>query len=286
MKHFHPIFKKSIFSLTVVCLSSYSFSSMAEIREAKSMTDILSSLDHNTALVFDLDNTVMEPVQTLGSDQFFGFLLKKAQNQGLEKSRALACALKNATLVQPVSQVRPVEKLTPYLISYLQNQGIPMVGLTARPLDWKENTLKQLDSVAVDFTRTPFFPSDTPVGPTHAGLYYHGVIFMDKEGDKGEYLVSFLKQAGSNVTNVIFVDDKIGNVQSIENALNKTNLNHVSFRYGAADPEVQSFRADIAGLEWNYFLQSGNFLNDTSAEEIINQGGGIGDWSLDCAGVN
>lgn len=276
--------KKSSFilSLAATGISLQFLPALAKIREVNSMMEIMPSIDQNSVLVFDLDNTIMEPVQTLGSDQFFGLLLQKALNQGLDKKNAVGCALKYATFVQPVTKVRTVEPVTLPLIFNLQNHGIHMMGLTARPIEWRQNTIEQLGSVHVDFTKTPLAAGNIPAGPKFAGIYYNGVLFMDKEGDKGQYLIEFLKQVGSDAKTVIFVDDKLNNVQSVEKALNTTDLQHISFRYGAADSEVKAFNSDLAGFEWQYFLHFGEFLTDQRAKDLM-PAGGIGDWNLDCA---
>jgi len=39
------------------------------IKEAKTMNEALSSVDNDTVLIFDLDNTIIETIQALGSDQ-------------------------------------------------------------------------------------------------------------------------------------------------------------------------------------------------------------------------
>jgi hypothetical protein len=243
--------------------------SFAEIREAQSMIDALASVDSDTVVVFDLDNTVIEPVQTLGSDQFFGYLVEQGKQTGLTGSQAVAQALAEATPIQPKSKVRTVEALTPRLIRNLQRKGIPTLGLTARPIGWAEGTIEQLSSVHVDFTPTALIDHDAPVGPNLAGRYLHGVIFMADGGDKGQYLVEFLKQVGSTAHRVIFIDDKLNNVQSVERALDQTTLEHISFRYGAADPEVKAFDRGVADFEYRYFQQTGEFISDRKARQLM-----------------
>ena len=95
---------------------------------------------------------------------------------------------------------------------------------------------------------------------------------MENGGDKGKYLVEFLRQARLDVKRILFVDDKIKNVESVESSLSQTNFQHTSFRYGAADPRVKSFDTRIAGLEWSLFLTRKSVISDREAQQLLNRG--------------
>lgn len=248
------------------------YAAWAEIRETQSMQEIIPLIGKDTLVVFDIDNTVLESRQTLGSDQFFGFLVKKATEQGLAGADAIKCALKNASLVQPTSRVRPVEAPTPRLIAEIQKRKIPHFALTARPIAWASKTLQQLNSIRVDFTKSSTYSGDINFGPKSMGRYLGGVVFMSDGGDKGQYLVEFLKAIDLRPRKIVFVDDKLKNVESVEAALNGTPIKHISFRYGAADERVKNFNSDVAEVQWSYFHRYGKFIPDGAAYEILAKG--------------
>lgn len=242
----------------------------AKIQEALTMEEVKPFVNSKTIVVFDLDNTVFESVQTLGSDQFFGkYLLKAAESSNLEGKKALDWALEKATLVQPLSKVQAVEAITPAWIRDLQKKSIVTFGLTSRPKAWKEGTIQQLTSVGVNFSLSAKLSQDRPVGPNKQGELYHGVIFMGDGGAKGDYLLEFLKQNGMTGSRVVFIDDKLGNVQSVETVLNPTEIEHLSVRYGAADEKVKAFNYEVADFEWKYFLKCKIFLSDLDAKQML-----------------
>ena len=48
----------------------------AEIRETKFMQEVMSAIDSETLAIFDIDNTLIEPIGNMGSDQWFYYLIK------------------------------------------------------------------------------------------------------------------------------------------------------------------------------------------------------------------
>src|SRR5688572_16340760 len=72
----------------------------ARVVEINKMADITAHVTEQTWVVFDLDNTVMEPVQTLGSDQWFDHMVKTLGN--LDKAVEVWSRVQSETLMQPV----------------------------------------------------------------------------------------------------------------------------------------------------------------------------------------
>jgi len=255
------------FLKTVPLISLFiSLLAFAEIREIKSMAEAGPFLTQDTLVIFDLDNTVFEPVQTLGSDQFFSHLVKKAEAQGVQNQVAVNMALAQSTPIQPVTKVRAVEAFTPLLVANLQRQKISVLALTARPPQWSQGTLQQVASLGINFSRTaPQMNSAL----FHNGFYTHGVLFLPAGAEKGKVLIQFLKQAHLNPSRVLFIDDKVHNVQSVDMALTQVKIKSLSLRYGAADAKVKSFNPALADFEHQYFLRYRLFLSDEAALQMM-----------------
>jgi hypothetical protein len=260
---------KNLFLFLSLITLTYSSISTAEVREARSMRDILGSIRHRSLVVFDIDNTITEPLQTIGSDQFFGYLVEKGKARGLPEKDAVEQALQQASWIQPITRVKAVESTTPALIAHLQRNGVPVVALTARPLPWAAGTLRQLGSIQVNFLNAPH--SRTPVlgGPTQVCTFVQGVLFMSPNGNKGDCLIAYMNETRLHPENVIFVDDKAKNVTDVEAALSRAPLTHISFRYGAADARVASFDKTLADFEWTYYLRFGVILSDQDAYRLM-----------------
>src|SRR5690349_6313422 len=136
---------KKIFSIVIFILTIGAFGAQAEIREANSMQVALENVRAGDLVVFDIDNTILSPTQTLGSDQWYGYLVEKYKRGGADESSAIDLALRDWIAVQKVTRVNPVERITPQLIRSLQKRGIPLMALTARPGELKTATARQLD---------------------------------------------------------------------------------------------------------------------------------------------
>ena len=203
----------------------------AEVREITKMTDIESAVTPDTLVVFDIDNTILEPRQTLGSDQWFEATREKV---GHEK------AIELWSKVQGVTEVQPVEPSTPALIRRLRQRAVGVIALTARPEALADTTRAQLKSIGVEMPLI-LFAGETP---------------------KGEVLSRHLRSA---VGRVIFVDDKAKHTKTVEASMAQRNIPYVGFRYGAADPKVHAYDADVASVQWKYF---GRILDDEAAREL------------------
>ncbi|MFL5811955.1 MAG: DUF2608 domain-containing protein [Bdellovibrionia bacterium] len=260
---------KNLNLFLAVITFTYSSISLAEVREVRSMRDILGFINPRGFVVFDIDNTITEPVQTIGSDQFFSYLVEKGKASGLAEKDAVEQALQQASWIQPITRVKAVESITPALIAHLQRNGVPVVALTARPLKWSEGTLRQLGSIYVNFPTAPRPRFPVLGGSTPVCTYIRGVLFMSPHGNKGDCLIAYMNETRIHPERVIFIDDKVKNVTDVEAALSKTPLTHTSLRYGAADTRVASFDKTLAEFEWAYYLRFRVILSDQEAYRLM-----------------
>lgn len=249
--------------------------SFARIVEINRMSEILPEIDLRTVVVFDLDNTVIEAKQMLGSDMWYEHLSEKYTNEalaeGLDPEKAKGVAIPKAVAgwmpYQMVTEVNAVEDSTPQLIRDLQARGLTTIGLTARPFDLAESSARQLESVNVDFRKGGALPKKMKGFDNRKGIgWHHGVIFVGLGNDKGEVLRQFLKANGVAHRKVVFVDDKVKNVQAVDNAYKTSEVPCVALRYGAADPKVRAFDARVAEIQRELF---GKILSDESAMRVL-----------------
>lgn len=257
--------------------------SLGVVKETNSMTEALSGVDSGTLVIFDIDNTIIETVQTVASDQWEEYLHKKYR-QELEKTGMSPQAAEKTSKqrsfsewkqAQKLTEVKPVEPTTPDLIGRLQKKGITVMGLTARPVDMSPTTLKQLASVQVDMGRTGIHKSDVKVDDADEvdfrSQYVGGILFVGHQ-KKGPTLVKFLMdKIHYSPKRIVFIDDKKRNVDSVEQALvdlkkRIPGLEHISYRYGAADATVAAFRPDIAELQFKHIS---NLLSDPEAQALL-----------------
>jgi len=253
---------KGILSLVVLLSASFA---VAEIRQVSTMKEALFDVVTGDVVVFDIDNTILEPAQTLGSDQWFEYLVGKGKQTGLEPQKAIEAAQKDWNRVQPATQVRLVETITAKYIRTLQMRGIVVLALTARPHNIDRVTVDQLTQLNVNFHHySEFVPQD--VG------YLEGVLFANGK-NKGLVLRDFLNQLHIEPRRLIFIDDKEKNVKNMDAEFSNGPFANINYRYGAADERVKAFSADIAELQWAYFVQEGILISDKVAREMLDNSG-------------
>lgn len=217
----------------------------AELREIASIKEIQPKLEPGTLVVFDVDNTLLQPAGNLGSDQWYDYLIKAIARDDAkltpEQAEAKAGAVWSRTLaaVTPV----PVEGLEPAFVAAIQKRGLKVMALTAREPGHAEVTFKQLKAAGYDLA------ANAPYGKEYrrkdGGLYSRGV-YLAGEGDKGVFLAGFLKAAGLKPKAVVFVDDKLHHAKAVDAALAAAGIPVAAFRYGGADAKVAAFHSVTA----------------------------------------
>lgn len=248
--------------------------SQAEVIETNSYRDVLKYVTADTLVVTDLDNTVIEPVQTLGSDQWGEAMGKKLLAAGFEKTQAVEMHVSMFALVQQYTKVKTVEPDTSSIIDYLKSQNIPVLGLTARPVYIADRTLDLVKSVnlsltgldeVADIVRRDQNPNEI--------VYKSGVVFVGPMNNKGLVLKNIVDQLKkTQFKRIIFVDDKVHHAVNVDKAFENSGIEVKSLRYGAADEKVHSYNAAIADFEWSHFLNTGIILSDKEASSLMNKG--------------
>lgn len=221
-------------------------SARGEVREISTMSEIRPELTPETLLVFDIDNTLVEPAGNIGSDQWYYYLVKAIarDDKTLTADAAEAKAGEIWTKTLADVKVQAVEALTPALIREQQKRGLKIMALTARGVEDAEATFRQLRDIGVDLTATPVRKED--LATDQKGRYSRGVFFVGEGPDKGKTLVAFLRKIGLRPAKVVFADDKPHHAKNVDAALAAAGIPSVSFRYGAADAKVRAFNEVMA----------------------------------------
>jgi FMN phosphatase YigB (HAD superfamily) len=210
-----------------------------EVREIKSMSEIDAEIRPTTLLVFDIDNTLVEPVGNVGSDQWYDYLVKAYRRDGLDPDAAETKAGETWSRSLGRVKVKPVEELTPILVREEQKRGLKILALTARGPEDAAATFEQLRAIGLDLEKSAVAKGEMAFPPK--GLYRRGVFFVGDGPDKGKALLALLEKIGLRPTRVVYVDDKPRHVKSVDAAMTAVGIPCVAYRYGAADEKVRAF---------------------------------------------
>ncbi|MCK6547094.1 DUF2608 domain-containing protein [Myxococcota bacterium] len=244
-----PLPLVALVALQLACATAQRAADTGDVREIMQMADALASVGPDTLVVLDIDNTMIEPVGMLGSDQWFYHLLDRAKAEGVDEDVALTRVMDLWNAVQLDLEVKSVEATTPALLGALAERGVVMMALTARTHASAPATVRQLASAGLDLGPRP---KGWPTATTLEGLdvVIEGpVVYVGEKSSKGEVLVAFLRKANLTSKRIVFVDDKPKHAASVGRALAAAGIAHTSYRYGAADARVAAFDPDAAAAE-------------------------------------
>src|SRR5262245_122590 len=121
--------KISFFLLALACIATQSW---ARIVETKNVSAILSEIDEDTLVFFDIDLTTLTPRTTLGSGAWWNHFKSKMHSSNLPKEHLKLLA--SPILHQMLRKV-PHETVEPEVVSLirsLQERGITVWALTGR----------------------------------------------------------------------------------------------------------------------------------------------------------
>ncbi len=248
---------KHLFLSLLWATSTFTISAQAEIRETTSMAEAVIDAQVGDVVVFDIDNTIAEPAQTLGTDQWYEYLVHKNKASGKTEDQAIDEALRDWVRVQKVTSLRPVEEITPTLIQDLLAKKITVLGLTARPTALKESTTRQLQAIGVSLETNGYSYNDQKDIE-----FYSGVLFVGPKNNKGLVLADFFATQNISPRRLIFVDDKVKHVNNMDAVFAQKGQDNINFRYGAADARVKAFDSKIADYQWDLFVKTGELISD------------------------
>jgi hypothetical protein len=95
------------------------------------------------------------------------------------------------------------------------------------------------------------------------------VIFANK-ADKGKVLLGFLKQLNKNYKNIIFVDDRLKNLISVQNILKDYKINYLGIHYTELKDKNEVLNQDIADKQFEVLARKHIWLSDEEVEAMLN----------------
>ena len=242
--------------ILLTLISFISLSAGAKIIELQSMTDLqVQTWNKKTLVVFDIDNTLLRQDSMIGTHQWGDYMKERAMRAGVPENEAKQYQYRVFGQLQDKLNVVPVENEVLALLKTLEDKGIKHFALTARSAILKNVTSKQVQTLKHNFSKS--FPVQNDLTKIENHLH-EGIIFS---GDvpKGELLKTIVENSPDEFDHIVFVDDKLYNLESIEKSFTNNPIKLESFRYGAADVFVNNFNPVVADLQYS-FIQESNQL--------------------------
>ncbi len=229
------------------------------IVESNNITDIYQHLtpdeyNKDTLVIFDICNTIATKPTDLNSDQWVDASIKRKMQEGLSSRDALDAVLPIYHQVQVRTWLIPVEQETVSVVKDLQEKGLTVIALTARGVYLAYRTFEQLEQLGIYFSKSCPQKIAAPYGAPQPALYLEGIIFCGGM-NKGDVLLHWLNQMDYTPQKIIFVDDKLKNINSVEQAMRTTTSPFIGIRYGHLDERVKNIDLTQTDKEYEQFLE-------------------------------
>lgn len=264
------MFQTNLFASTISSNNSHD----VHIIKIESLNQIASAESTQAIYFIDLDDTLFDFPYMLGSKAWRKYMTSATKDDLTENWHDLF-----SLFIVRNHPLETVETVTKHFILNLQATGNVVFGLTARererwydtPMDGIDRlTVSQLESVGINFNDECLVKAYPWL--TNSPEYYEGVFFADLE-PKGDYLLKLFKDAPELPKKVIFIDDKLSQVESVAAALSQLGIDHECYWYVATDEKACKFDPLIANIQLYYFWMSGGerIISDEEAATIAKQ---------------
>lgn len=254
-------------SLLVFCLL---ISNLAgSIIEISEIDTVRNSVKQDALYLFDIDDTLIDNPSGLGSIPWRAWFRSK----GLQSDTSFTLFDALTYYIAKHIPYKAVEPTTAKLIADLQFQGIAVLEFTARGrTQWYTTVLDhvdrfthaQLKNAGIDFTKTTIPEGLKNLEPAY---FYEGIIFA-QHISKGELLKDLLKDINYRPSLLVFIDDKLEQIESVEKIAEDIGIPFVGYWYRRAEQDKKNFDPLIAAIQLEHLLIKKENLNDEDAAEM------------------
>lgn len=231
----------------------------------KQIKNVLPYVNQETLVVFDIDKTLLQAKQYVGSFFCESHIIMKLKESGLEEKEAIDNAHSIHIKLLDFTPVEAVEKDTSNLIYELAEKKIKVMGLTARSAEAANCTAKQLNSINAPLALNSIHADEVPLDDF--ARYIDGVLYVSHWGDKGEILVNFFEKIGYTPSHILFVDDSYSRCDEVKKSLEQKNIKCTCVHYTAADESFDSFIPASVYKEIESFIGKDKYIK--IFEEIL-----------------
>lgn len=257
---------KRVVFLLGLCLA-FGGNLCAEIIETKHFREIEKYILPDTLVLLDIDDTLLLPVQTLGTDVWFCSRLE-FHKRTKEPASALDKALAEWEAIRHLTAVKIVEEGTHEVIDRLQKKNVIVMGLTTQGLALATRTVMQLKSLSIDLSITaPSKQNCYFINGSQGVLYRDGILFTSGTA-KGEALKQLLETLDYLPKQILFINDKKTHLRDVEMCMESHNIMFTGLRYSYGDERVANFNRELADIQWHLSTFE-HIMSDAEASLLI-----------------
>jgi len=262
--------------VTPACLER---SNIHEVKGLILLEQAIPSLDENSLVIFDVDETLIEAENLWRSDvnkkakSIWYPLYQKIHKTVSSRDKKRVLFSRMAMALKPIL----IDKTVPQIIDQIKKQDTKMLALTkffpgkfGDMENSEEHRFQELKKLGIDFSSS--FPQYTSFEMPElsdkkpAPVFHKGVI-PTSHCTKGEALVGFLNRINWWPTRIIFIDDKIENLKEVAQIAKERNINFLGLHYRAAENLPCTVDQEVAEFQINYLIEKEEWISEDKAKE-------------------
>ena len=247
MKIFIVVFSSLLLFATQAKVTNLSHDQYLKVNELIKEIRI-SDKESPILLVSDFDNTLMKPLNILGSDQFYEWQAHLIKTDSPKKDFADFDEFMNThQKAMMLTNMAPTDPEIPSFLKNLEDKNVKMFILTSRGPIFRSITERDLDKFAMPVKKLSPFPGFIYEGKLNEReVHFQNGIFFTSGLNKGEALFFLLNLNQANFTHVIFIDDMEKHTIAMTEYLQKNpeldkKINIYNIRYSKEDDAKANF---------------------------------------------
>lgn len=239
-----------------------------EIVETKHFKEIHSHLSPGTLVILDIDDTLLVPVQMLGCDEWFTRRLALHKKEGMSAAASLEASLAEWLAVRHLTEMEMVESGTHEIVRTIQNQGYTVMALTTQDVALATRTKLHLLEHEIDLTHKAPSKEEHYLNVDGRGVLFSSGILFTGGCHKGRALFGLLEKLGYTPQRILFINDKLTHLQSLEETAKQKSVEFIGLRYGYSDARKAAYNEEIADYQFTHSTFS-RILSDEEAKKHL-----------------
>lgn len=248
--------------------------------------DALNAADKNTLVLFDVDDTLIEPAsmlfrpQTIENEAYRPWIKELVTTVYVSSNKPEA---ENyyGSIWKVQEALLLIEPEIVKTIVTMQNRGVTVMALTALRTgayftipslpEWRFNQLKDL---GINFSRANFPDmvfNELPKGDDgNYPVLYHGIL-CTSTSSKGAVLGAFLDRTNWKPDLVIFLDDSMKRVEQVAAEMRKRGIPFQGYQYMGAEFLPGELDKEVAEFQLKYLVEHEEWLSEDEARSLMKQ---------------
>lgn len=238
-------------------------------------------LDKNSAVIFDINQVLIKEESSIFN--LTGRVCRERMSKTVWKDLTPKEVTDLWSLILLNEPVHLVDPQIPNIIRSLQKQSVKVMAQTSCPVgryghiecltEWSINRLAQHDIqfCGVFAEHDPLELTIKTEQQSGTALFKKGILFNSPtyRFSKGNILQQFFEQINWEPNLLIFVDNQLGNLESIGNLAQKLSIEFLGILFTAVLEQQNAYDEKLAQFQCKYLKDNNIWLPDSRASKFI-----------------